>query len=188
MVDFRLQYFESLDSTNTYLIQQAELGEEEGLVVVTDFQTAGRGRFERVWVSPPGLNLLFSILLRPPVSPSKAPLLTQLIGRSIADVLRKAYDLDCVMKKPNDILVHGKKICGILVEGSTLEDKLEAVIVGVGLNVNAALQDLPPEATSIQAEQKKGVVDREPLLLKILADFRDQLGSFYPQSRLEKPN
>ena len=186
MPDFRLQHFDTLDSTNTYLIQQAGLGEEEGLVVVTDYQTAGRGRFEKVWVSPPGLNLLFSILLRPPMPPSKAPVLTQVICRSIARVLLNDYGLDCTLKKPNDILINGKKICGILVEASTRQKQLECVVVGVGLNVNAALKDLPPEATSIQAVQKKGLVAREALLQQILAAFREDLRPIYQQTSDQK--
>ena len=176
---FQIQHLKEASSTNTLVRQFADEGAKEGLVLVADYQTQGRGKPGRQWISPPGKNLLFSLLLRPPVPPSKAPLLTQIACRSVAKVLKNSLGIDSTFKRPNDILVQGKKICGVLVEtASGSNGKLQSVVVGIGLNVNADSTALSPEAISIK-EIKGQIVDRQKLLDEILFQLKNDIQVLY---------
>ncbi len=172
-MNFRILHYDTLDSTNNLAISFARDSASEGTVITADFQTKGRGRFERTWLSPKGKGLLFSIILRPKLKVSEAPILTHLAAQSVLEVLASNFDLPSKLKKPNDVLVQDKKICGILTESSAVKQKLDYVVVGVGLNVNSATKDLLKTATSIFIETKKKV-DQEPLLLDILERFREK--------------
>jgi BirA family biotin operon repressor/biotin-[acetyl-CoA-carboxylase] ligase len=181
-MQFQIQSFKELSSTNSLALDYAAKGASEGLVIVADYQTNGRGKPGRKWVSPRGKNLLFSILLRPPISPSKAPSITQIACRSVAKVLKCQYEIPCTFKRPNDVLVKGKKVCGILAESSSRSNgDLEAVVVGIGLNVNAGLEELVPEATSLK-ELTAREYSREKLLRKILAQLKLDLKGLYGHS------
>ena len=176
---FKIKQFAELSSTNTYAREQAALGAEEGLVFAADHQTAGRGQFERKWESPAGKNLTFSILLRPPLSPAQAPLITQIVCHSIAKVLEQEYKIPCQIKRPNDILVNGKKICGILVESSSHSPaKVDHVIIGVGLNVNEAPKGVIPEPICMKdiTGQEMNLKDILPAILTVL---EIDLGNLY---------
>lgn len=176
---FSIKKFRRLASTNTAAQQYAQQGAREGLVIVADYQTQGRGRLGRKWVSPPGQDLLFSILLRPPLSPSKAPLLTQLICRSVASVLKKYYGLLPAFKRPNDLLIQGKKICGVLVESqSNGSQRLDYVVIGIGLNVNSSISNRVPTAVSLKELQGKEL-RKELLLKRILNQIRKDLQGIY---------
>ena len=176
---FRFLRFEEIPSTNTLASEHARRGDSEGLVIVADHQTAGRGKPGRKWISPAGKNLLFSILLRPPVRPSRAPLLTQIACRSVAKVLKVKYQMVTTFKRPNDILVDGKKICGVLVEASSGSNgTLDSAIIGIGLNVNATSEELIPEATSLR-EVKGKEYNREIILKSILAQLKRDMKDFY---------
>lgn len=169
---FSVRHFKELDSTNTYASAQAEAGATEGQVYAADFQTHGRGQFDRTWESPAGKNLLCSILLRPPMAPAEAPLITQLTAQSIAAVLEKKYGIAASIKKPNDILAQGRKICGILVESSSRSpQKVEHVIIGVGLNVNEAPKEIQPPAISM-----KEITGKEYKIRPVLDHLLGQLG------------
>ena len=173
---YEIRHYPELDSTNSYLQKLALEGAAEGLVITTDFQTAGRGKPGRTWVSPKGKNLLFSILLRPKVAANKALIVTQITCQTVISVLKK-YGIDAVPKRPNDVLVDGKKICGVLTEASTKENKIESVIVGIGLNVNAEQKELIPEATSMKI-LKNQEFSREEILNDFLAQFEKDLKGF----------
>ena len=151
MIRFQIEKLGEVSSTNTLLLERAKQGAPEGLVLTARSQTAGRGKPGRQWISPVGKNLLFSILLRPPLSPAQAPMLTQIACRAVAKVLKEKYDITSEFKRPNDVMVGSKKICGTLVEAITSQSKLEAVVIGIGLNVNAAVSDLPPDGVSMGA-------------------------------------
>lgn len=169
---FSICHFKELDSTNNYARTQAEAGASEGQVYTVDFQTHGRGQFERTWESPAGKNLLCSLLLRPPISPAEAPLITQLTAQSIAAVLKEKYGIAASIKKPNDILAQGKKLCGILVESSSRSpQKVEHVIIGIGLNVNAAPKEVQPPAISM-----KEITGKEYEIRPVLNHLLEQLG------------
>ena len=172
---FKIFHFKQVDSTNSEAFRHAEKGAEPGSVFVADYQTKGRGKWGRNWVSPKGKNLLFSILLRPNLKGSEAPMLTQTSCRSVASVLKKKLKLKTSFKRPNDILVEGKKICGILVEAKGFSNgPIESAVVGVGLNVNTSPDELVPGATSVLAETGKKC-SRKELLKSLLEQLRKDL-------------
>jgi BirA family transcriptional regulator, biotin operon repressor / biotin---[acetyl-CoA-carboxylase] ligase len=150
-------------STNADVAAAARAGEPEGLVVVAEHQTAGRGRLDRVWTSPPRAGLTFSMLLRPGVPPAALPLLPLLVATGAAAALTELTEVEVRVKWPNDLLVDGRKVAGLLAEAVD-----GAVVVGLGLNVSTRAAELPvPEATSLAIEAGRPV-DRQPLLLAIL--------------------
>lgn len=175
---FQIKRFSEVSSTNTLAREFAEKKFKEGLVLVADYQTEGRGKPGRKWVSPPGKNLLFSVLIRPPLAPAAAPMLTQIACRSVAKVLKKDLGIDSAFKRPNDILVRGKKICGVLVESVSNTRKIESVVIGIGLNVNAAAAELVEGAVSLK-EIKGKEIDRGRLLESLLARLKDDLREIY---------
>ena len=152
-----LHCHDELGSTNDEARDLADAGAEHGEVVVTERQTGGRGRRGRSWVSPPGRNVAFSVVLRPEaLPPIRAPELTLVAAVAVCDALRHA-GVDAGIKWPNDVLVGGRKIAGILTELSAETDRVHWVVVGVGVNVNARPEDFPPElrgeATSLLIER-----------------------------------
>ncbi len=148
--------FKKIDSTNSVAFRYADKEAPSGSVFVADYQTDGRGKWGRKWESLKGKNLLFSILMRSKLKASEAPLLTQTVCRSVAKVLKDKFDLPLTFKRPNDLLVRGKKICGVLIEAKgRASGKLDALAIGVGLNVNSAFKELVPGATSLLEETGK---------------------------------
>ncbi len=178
---FNIQHFAEIASTNSYVMEQARLGANEGLVIVADYQTEGRGKPGRKWISSRGKNLLFSVLLRPPLAAHEAPLLTQTVCRSVAAVL-KNHGISPAFKRPNDLMVDGKKICGVLVEASSsASGVLESVVAGIGLNVNSEKDELIPEAISMK-EASGQEFSREELLEEILNQLKTDLSQTYAHS------
>ncbi|HET6414516.1 MAG TPA: biotin--[acetyl-CoA-carboxylase] ligase [Anaeromyxobacter sp.] len=151
-----LHHFEVISSTNDHARELAEEGAGHGEVVIAEAQTGGRGRRGRPWVSPPGKNAYFSVLLRPDLPPVRAPELTLLGSVAICDALRQA-NVPATIKWPNDLLVAERKIAGILTELASEPERVHWVVLGVGVNVNAAPSDFPeelrPVATSIFIER-----------------------------------
>lgn len=178
MIHFTIRHIPEISSTNTFVLEEARQGAEEGLVVYTDYQTSGRGKPGKTWISPRGKNLLFSALLRPPLRPDQAPLLTQVACRAVAKTLKEKYAIECEFKRPNDLMVGTQKICGTLVEALSSAGKLEAVVIGVGLNVNAKADEIPPEATSMTLLSGK-TYPREDILEDILEELSDRIEEFY---------
>lgn len=150
MIHFQIRHIPEVTSTNTVVLEEAAQGATEGLVVLTDYQTSGRGKPGREWLSPRGENLLFSALLRPPLRPDQIPILTQIACRAVAKTLKEKYEIDSEFKHPNDVMVGPKKICGTLVEAISSTSEVEAVVIGIGLNVNAEAGELPEEAISMK--------------------------------------
>jgi BirA family biotin operon repressor/biotin-[acetyl-CoA-carboxylase] ligase len=158
-------------STSDEAKRAAKEGAPHGATWVAEQQTAGRGRQGRAWESPHGENLLFSVLLRVTCPPSRIPPVALVAGLSVRDaVARAAPGVDVRIKWPNDVLVEGKKIAGVLVEAVTMGSRVEAVIVGIGLNVHtrAFPGALEGRATSV-ALIAKDPPDRAELLADILA-------------------
>ena len=181
MIQFTVRHIPKVSSTNNVAIDDARFGTPEGLVITTDYQTAGRGKPGRPWISPPGKNLLCSILLRPPLTPAQAPMLTQIACRAVAKVLQEKYDINSEFRRPNDVMIGSRKICGILVEALSTSTRLEAVVVGIGLNVNATAEELPPEAISmtILGGTEYSI---DAVLAHILKEFGHQCNEFYKSS------
>lgn len=140
-----LHFFSTIDSTNTYAVRLARDGAPEGTVVIADEQTGGKGRLGRTWVSPPGMNLYLSLILRPPASTGEAPQVNLLAAVAVADAISEMGGFAPSIKWPNDVLVEGKKVCGILAEMQTESGALQSLVLGVGVNVNAPLSAFPPE-------------------------------------------
>jgi BirA family biotin operon repressor/biotin-[acetyl-CoA-carboxylase] ligase len=149
-------YFRETDSTNARAKYLAGDGAPEGTLVVAEKQTDGRGRRGRSWFSPPGEGIYTSIVLRPPIPPNEAPKLTLLTSVALAEALLSLTSLKVNIKWPNDILINGRKAAGILTEISTEMDRIDYVIIGVGINVNTPCKGLPPDiahtATSVLME------------------------------------
>ncbi len=162
--------YREIGSTNDAAYKWAESGEAEGAVVVAEYQTKGRGRLGRKWVSPRGKGAYFSVILRPDILPRELSLITLVSSLSVARTIREAVDLAAFIKWPNDILVNQKKVCGILTELSGETDKINFVIAGVGVNINTKKELLPEGATSLAAEKGKEIsrVDFVRALLKNL--------------------
>ncbi len=158
-----IHYFIELDSTNRLAYKLAAEGAAEGEVVVAEAQTRGKGRLGRSWFSPPGLNLYLSVILRPNLSPADAPQLTLVSAVALADTVQRFLGAPPAIKWPNDILVGGKKLAGILTESSVDAQRLHFVVVGIGVNVNLPASMLPEEirgaATSLLILTNK-IVDR----------------------------
>ena len=153
---YRIRHFATLRSTNDLALELARGGKPEGLVITADYQTHGRGRGKRKWISPRGKNLLFSVLVRPPVKAHQAPFLTHLAALTVKEILTDQYpQLRVKLKKPNDVMANGKKICGILVESSTKNGCLDYAVVGFGLNVNGRMSSKIMKSTSIFEEIRR---------------------------------
>ena len=166
-VEWEICWFDQIDSTNTYVREQARDGTPEGLVVVADHQTAGRGRLGRRWESPPGVNLLASVLLRPNIDPAELHLCTTAVALAAMDACQEVAGVGAVLKWPNDLLVDGAKLAGILAEAEFAGADLAAVVVGIGINVG---WPGPPEAGGTSLEAAAGSpVDRRVLLHALLA-------------------
>ena len=168
---WRVEVLDTTPSTNAVVAERARAGEAHGLVVVAEQQTAGRGRLDRTWVSPPRAGLTFSVLVRPDLPPDQVGWVPLLGGLAVARALREQTGVDAVLKWPNDVLVGGRKVCGLLAEAVG-----GAVVLGVGLNVTTRADELPvPEATSLVLEGAT-TTDRDTVLRAVLRALADVLG------------
>lgn len=163
-----LQFRPSVGSTNEEVRSLARGGAPEGLVLLADEQTAGRGRLGRGWQSPAGEGIWLSVLLRPPLPPPETPRLTLAAAVAVAEAIRAA-GLPAGIKWPNDVLIEGKKCCGILTELELAGDAVAFAVVGMGLNVNQA--EFPPAiaaaATSLRLAAGHAF-ERAPLVCALL--------------------
>ena len=166
--------YRETDSTNDIALDRAAEGAPEGAVVLAEAQRRGRGRFHRKWLSPPGTNILASVILRPEVHPSLVSQLVITAAVATAEALNALYKLDAQIKWPNDVHVGGRKIAGILAELSAEAERTNHVVVGIGLNVNMTRSELPravrSTATSVQIELGRAV-SRLDVLAELLAQL-----------------
>lgn len=177
--------FTETDSTNVRARKLGENGAAHGTLVVAEQQTAGRGRRGRGWESPAGSSIYMSLLLRPEFLPNKAPMLTIVMAYSVATALREQTGLDFLIKWPNDIVLNGKKVVGILTEMSTEIEYINHVVIGVGINVNteAFPEEICATATSIRRESGK-TWRRAELIAAILRQFEVQYERFVKEEDL----
>lgn len=168
----QVEYLKEVDSTNTRVKQMAENGAPHGLLVAAESQTMGKGRRGRGWMSPPGVNIFMSLLLRPELEPSSASMLTLVSAMAVAEGIRQETGLDCGIKWPNDVVAGGKKLCGILTEMSADLDCINYVVPGIGINVNQEEfpEDIRSVATSLKLECG-GTVSRSRLIGAVLKAF-----------------
>ena len=175
----RVIYYPSLESTNEMAKREARQGAAEGTVIIAGEQTAGRGRIERVWLSPEG-NIALSVILYPNVA--YLPSIIMLASLAVVHSIEATTGLKSQLKWPNDVLIKGRKVCGILIESKVRRGVVDYVVIGIGLNVNLRLSDFPeilPTATSLSDELGRDVsclsiiqrllVEVEKLYLALLA-------------------
>jgi BirA family biotin operon repressor/biotin-[acetyl-CoA-carboxylase] ligase len=170
----RIYSYRKVGSTNLLGFRLAETGSEEGTLIVADEQGKGKGRMGRSWYSPPRLGLWMSLILRPDIPPFKAPGLSICAGLALAQTIKGMTGIDAKIKWPNDCLIDGKKVGGILLELSAELDRINFVIVGIGVNVNHSTQDFPRNlsqtATSMKIKLGKDL-SRLALLTSFLEEF-----------------
>ena len=173
LIGREFKHFLQLDSTNDETQKLASQGEREGLVVISEVQLGGKGRLGRQWFSPSG-GIWLSILLRPKVNPAHASKLTLMTGVAVAQTIRATTGLSVKLKWPNDVLINDKKVSGILTELNASANKIEFVVVGIGINANIDSRAIPYElrdiATSLQIELGREI-SRVEFVSKLLANF-----------------
>lgn len=169
--------FDVLDSTNTYLKRLAQEGAADGTVAIADCQTAGRGRMERTFQSPAGKGIYLSVLLRPDLPPERLLPVTALAGVAVCDAVERVCGVRPGLKWPNDLVLNGKKLCGILTEMGLDTARRPWLVVGIGINVSQMTEDFLPEvagiATSLAAELQRDV--SRPALIAALIGELDRL-------------
>ena len=181
----RLVYFDETDSTNTRARKLAEEGAPHGTLVVADRQTAGKGRRGKSWVSPAGTGIWMSMVLRPSMSPMSASMLTLIAGLAVVRGVKESTGLEAMIKWPNDAVLNGKKICGILTEMSTEVECIRYVIPGIGINVN--IDGFPEEiratATSLKLEAGRNI-KRSPVIAAVADSFEYYYDIFMKTSNM----
>lgn len=163
----KIIYFDSLSSTMDMATQLALKGAREGTVVLSETQTKGRGRLGRIWHSPKYKGLYFSLVLRPKISLDKASIITLLAGVSICEAIKEVLGLGLQIKWPNDILMHHKKLGGILTEIKAEVDEVNFIVIGMGLNINNDSKSLISGSTSLR-EGKVEHLSRLNILQEVL--------------------
>lgn len=180
-----LHFYQELGSTNIQAKLEAEEGAAEGTLVMADMQTAGRGRRGRSWSSPAGVNLYFTLILKPSYGVERASGVTLVMALAVAAGIREASGVRAEIKWPNDIVVNGRKVCGILTEMSVERNVIRYVVIGVGVNVG--LQEFPREAadtaTSLQAECGREI-SKDSLTENIMAAFERYYENYLRQGDL----
>jgi len=136
----KIYVFDELNSTNDYAKELAIKGEDEGTIVISRIQLTGRGRFDRIWESPEG-GVYLSLILRPKVPPEKSMLLSLMTAIVVSKTI-SGYNLTPDIKWPNDIRINKKKIAGILIESETCKNKIDYIVIGIGINLNNKIKDL----------------------------------------------
>jgi BirA family transcriptional regulator, biotin operon repressor / biotin---[acetyl-CoA-carboxylase] ligase len=175
----RIYHFFKVDSTNRVALELGHAGEPEGAVVLAEEQTGGRGRAGRTWHSERAAGIYVTLLLRPKLAPVQAPLLTMMAGLSAHAAIQAQTQLGVDLKWPNDLLVGGKKLGGILTEMHAEPGQVRFVIVGIGLNVNQEKfpSELSAAATSLRIESGRAQ-SRMELLVRLLREFESDYNRF----------
>ena len=165
-------YYSEVTTTQAIAHEQVRAGAADGTVIVAEMQTAGKGRMLREWSSASGKGIWMTVLMRPEVPPQLAPQFTLVTAVAVVNAIKALYpDVNATIKWPNDILIGGKKCTGILTEMVAEADRVEAILVGIGINVNQQLEDFPTELMSIATSLSMVLgetVDRAQLVAKVL--------------------
>ncbi|WP_422443555.1 biotin--[acetyl-CoA-carboxylase] ligase [Thermoanaerobacterium sp. DL9XJH110] len=172
----RIYYFTTVGSTNDEARKLALEGAVHGTLLLAEEQVGGKGRMGRAWVSPRGAGIWLSMILRPDLVPYEAPKLTMLTAVAVAETIKGGTGLDAAIKWPNDVMINGKKVCGILTEISAEMDAVNYVVIGIGINVNN--DDFPGElkdrATSLKLEKKEAASR-----IEVLTGFLESFENYY---------
>jgi BirA family biotin operon repressor/biotin-[acetyl-CoA-carboxylase] ligase len=175
------QYADKTSSTNDYALKLGAQGAPHGSVIAAGEQLAGRGRLSRRWISPPHCGVYVSMILRDSIPCRDAPKTTIVAALSLMKVLRRRYDLPASIKWPNDVLIHGKKVAGILTEMESGQDTIRFLVVGIGINVNQTISQMKAPfrypATSLAIELGCPI-KRSDLLLALLKELESDYDEF----------
>jgi BirA family biotin operon repressor/biotin-[acetyl-CoA-carboxylase] ligase len=175
-----IHLFPEVASTNTLAMEMASNGAPEGTVVLAETQTGGKGRRGRTWISPKG-NVYLSVILRPDIPLYKAPVITLMGAVAAASAIRRMCEVKAFIKWPNDILVSGRKVGGLLTEMSAEQDRVRHIVLGIGIDANMELEALPydvrAQATTLAAETG-GKIDRTAFLQQLLRELDRQYRVF----------
>lgn len=167
-----IQHFSTLPSTQLIAHDEAQNGAVSGTVVIAEEQTAGRGRMARQWSSVSGKGIWMSVIIRPTLTPQQAPQMTLVAAVAVTRAIQEITGQEPDIKWPNDILIHGKKVTGILTELQTDPDRVKSVILGIGMNVNQDETDFPDELKEIATSLKictGETIDRARLVAKVFS-------------------
>ena len=181
-----IYYFDSIDSTNTKAKELAEEGHPSGTLVVADRQTAGKGRRGRSWESPTGIGIFMTLMLKPEINPNNASMLTLVAAMATTRAIRRVTGVPAMIKWPNDIVMNGKKVCGILTEMSAQFDYINHIVIGIGINVHN--EDFPEEiaktASSLYLESGQHI-HRASLIETFLEEFEDVYAEYLKTEDME---
>ena len=181
-----IYYFDSIDSTNTKAKELAEEGHPSGTLVVADRQTAGKGRRGRSWESPTGIGIFMTLMLKPEINPNNASMLTLGAAMATTRAIRRVTGVPAMIKWPNDIVMNGKKVCGILTEMSAQFDYINHIVIGIGINVHN--EDFPEEiaktASSLYLESGQHI-HRASLIEAFLEEFEDVYAEYLKTEDME---
>lgn len=181
-----IYYFDSIDSTNTKAKELAEEGHPSGTLVVADRQTAGKGRRGRSWESPTGIGIFMTLMLKPEINPNHASMLTLVAAMATTRAIRRVTGVPAMIKWPNDIVMNGKKVCGILTEMSAQFDYINHIVIGIGINVHN--EDFPEEiaktASSLYLESGQHI-HRASLIEAFLEEFEDVYAEYLKTEDME---
>jgi BirA family biotin operon repressor/biotin-[acetyl-CoA-carboxylase] ligase len=176
----KILFLHEVGSTNDLAKEMANYGASEGTIVIAETQTAGRGRLGRKWFSPKG-GLYFSVILRPKVNIKESVGLAFAAGLAVAEVLHEKYELHVETKWPNDVLVNGRKVCGILSEMKTKGEKVNYAVIGLGINANVNVKEEFPEELRTIATSLENELGKKVRLQELLRVLLEKLDSIYEQ-------
>jgi BirA family biotin operon repressor/biotin-[acetyl-CoA-carboxylase] ligase len=180
----RIRYFPEIGSTMDAARELAKKGAEEGAIVIAEAQTRGRGRLSREWLSPQG-GVYFTLILRPSISPAYAPRMNLMAAIAVAATIGKLLGLRAELKWPNDVLIGGRKVCGILAEMDAEMDIVNFVNVGVGINVNSSVPRFRETATSLRDELGREI-SRKEFVSALLAEIDERRASLMEPELLQE--
>jgi BirA family biotin operon repressor/biotin-[acetyl-CoA-carboxylase] ligase len=171
-----IHLFDEVESTQTEAHRLVSLGSGHGTLVIAERQTSGRGRMGRPWHSPAGLGIWMSLVITPQITLPFAPQITLLTAVALCRTIRKNYQIDIGIKWPNDLLIKGRKVSGILVESSGEDERIRYMVIGIGIGCNMVAEDYPEElkeiATSLCIETGT-IIDRTALIASFLQQFQE---------------
>ena len=180
----KMHHFQQIGSTMDLARELAKAGAEEGTIVVAEWQSRGRGRLSRQWLSPPG-GIYFTIVLRPRISPVYAPRISLMASVAVAKTISRLFGLGAELKWPNDVLIAGGKVCGILAEMDAEMDATNFVNLGIGINANATVSQSERAAISLK-EALGREISRKDFLSSVVAEITEQQALLTKSDLLEE--
>lgn len=173
-------YFDTIDSTNTKAQELAEKGYPSGTLVVADKQESGKGRRGRSWVSPSGTGIFMTLMIKPDINPNNASMLTLVAALAVAKAITSVTGEEALIKWPNDIVVNGKKVCGILTEMNAQFDYINHIVVGIGINVHneSFPEEISQMASSLMIESGGKRFHRAQIIAETMSYFEQYYDTF----------